>query len=226
MDLITRVRESVIGRDTAVVTPFGLRRVTYADYTASGRSLTFIEDYIRSHVLPMYANTHTETSGTGLQTTRFREEAREIVRRCLGATRDEHAVIFAGSGSTGAIDRLISILGLRIPAELDDRYHLTDLIPPEQRPVVFVGPYEHHSNELPWRESIADVVEIAEDADGHIDLADLERRLLDHAERPLRIGSFSAASNVTGIISDTTAISSLLHRHGAHSFWDFAAAAP
>ena len=79
-------------------TPFGLRRVTYADYTASGRSLTFIEDYIRSQVLPLYANTHTETSGTGLQTTRFREEAREIIRNAVGATKDEHAVIFAGSG--------------------------------------------------------------------------------------------------------------------------------
>ena len=226
MDLIARVRDSVIGKDTAVATPFGLRRVTYADYTASGRSLSFIEDYIRSHVLPLYANTHTETSGTGLQTTRFREEARDIVRRSLGASRDEHAVIFAGSGSTGAIDRLIGILGLRIPCGLDDQYHLTDVIPPDERPVVFVGPYEHHSNELPWRESIADVVEIAEDADGHIDLDDLERRLVEYSRRPLRIGSFSAASNVTGIISDTSAISSLLHRHGALSFWDFAAAAP
>lgn len=226
MDLVARVRESVIGKDTAVATPFGLRRVTYADYTASGRSLTFIEDYLRSHVLPLYANTHTETSGTGLQTTRFREEARDIVRRSVGATRDEHAVIFAGSGSTGTIDRLIGILGLRIPCGLDDQYHLSDAIPEDERPVVFVGPYEHHSNELPWRESIADVVEIAEDTDGHIDLEDLEGRLAEYGERPLRIGSFSAASNVTGIISDTSAIASLLHRHGALSFWDFAAAAP
>jgi selenocysteine lyase/cysteine desulfurase len=226
MDLISRVRESVIGRDSAVSTPFGMRRVTYADYTASGRSLSFIEDYLRSRVLPLYANTHTETSGTGLQTTRFREEAREIVRSSVGGTRGEHAVIFAGSGSTGAIDRLIAILGLRIPAGLDDKYGLTDMIPVSERPVVFVGPYEHHSNELPWRESIADVIQIAEDADGHIDLEDLERQLLAHAERPLRIGSFSAASNVTGIISDTSAISTVLHRHGALSLWDFAAAAP
>ena len=226
MDVIARVRESVIGRDTAVTTPFGVRRVTYADYTASGRSLSFIEDAIRAHVLPLYANTHTETSGTGLQTTRFREEARGIVRRCVGGDRSEHAVIFAGSGSTGAIDRLITILGLRVPAGLDDRYHLTDHIPPDERPVVFVGPYEHHSNELPWRESIADVVEIAEDTDGHVDLHDLERRLRQYSDRPLRIGSFSAASNVTGILSDTSAISALLHRHGALSFWDFAAAAP
>lgn len=225
-ELVERIRGSLIGADTAVATPFGVRRVVYADYTASGRSLDLVEDFIRDSVLPMYANTHTETSGTGLQTTRFREEARDIIRRCVGANREEHAVIFAGSGSTGAIDRLITILGLRIPANLDDRYSLTDCIPPDERPVVFVGPYEHHSNELGWRESIADVVEIREDADGHADLDDLERRLLEYADRPLRIGSFSAASNVTGIISDTSAISSLLHRHGALSFWDFAAAAP
>ncbi len=225
-DLIQRIRDGVIGSDTAVMTPFGLRRVTYADYTASGRSLTFIESYIRDRVLPLYANTHTETSGTGLQTTRFREDARDIIRECVGASRGEHAVIFAGSGSTGAIDRMITILGIRIPAELDERYGLVERIPADERPVVFVGPYEHHSNELPWRESIADVIEISEDADGHIDLEDLERRLGEYAHRPLRIGSFSAASNVTGIISDTAAISSLLHRHGALSFWDFAAAAP
>ncbi len=224
--LIEQVRNSVIGADSAVITPFGTRRVTYADYTASGRSLTFIEDYIRDQVLPLYANTHTETSGTGLQTTRFREESREVIRRCVGGRAGEHSVIFAGSGSTGAIDRLVTILGLRIPAELDDRFDLSGRIPAAERPVVFVGPFEHHSNELPWRESIADVVEIAEDPDGHIDLDDLARRLAEFSERPLKIGSFSAASNVTGIISDTSAISSLLHANGALSFWDCAAAAP
>jgi selenocysteine lyase/cysteine desulfurase len=224
-DLIEWIRDSIIGADTAVQTPFGLRRVIYADYTASGRSLRMIEDFITTHVLPMYANTHTETSGTGLQTTRFREDARSIIKESVGGG-DEHAVIFAGSGSTGAIDRLINILGIRIPAELDDRYALSDCIPAEERPVVFVGPYEHHSNELPWRESIAEVVEIREDADGYIDLDDLERRLVEFGDRPLLIGSFSAASNVTGIISNTSAVSSILHRHGALSFWDFAAAAP
>jgi len=226
MSLVETIRESVIGKDTAVETPFGLRRVTYADYTASGRSLSFIEDYISRQVLPLYANTHTETSGTGLQTTRFREDARSIVRESVGATIEEHAVIFAGTGATGAIDRLIGILGLRIPDELDKRFGLTDSIPLDERPVILVGPYEHHSNELPWRETIADVIEINEDADGQIDLAELEHRLVEFEGRALRIGSFSAASNVTGIISDTTAITKLLHDHGALSFWDFAASAP
>ena len=224
--LIELIRASVIGDDEAVAGPFGLRRVTYADYTASGRSLSFIEDYLRDAVMPLYANTHTESSGTGLQTTRFREDARRIVRDALGGNEREHALIFCGSGSTGAVDRLVAILNLRLPADLAARYQLMSAIPPQERPVVFIGPFEHHSNELPWRESIADVVTIHEDADGHVDLAELERSLEHYSGRMLKIGSFSAASNVTGIVSDTHAISSLLHRHGALSFWDFAAAAP
>ncbi|MDG2110993.1 MAG: aminotransferase class V-fold PLP-dependent enzyme, partial [Actinomycetota bacterium] len=205
--------------------PFGARPVVYADYTASGRSLSFIEDYISRVVLPLYANTHTESSGTGLQTTRFREDARRIIASCLGAT-DEHVVLFCGSGSTGAIAKLIGALGIRIPSNLDDRHQLSDHIEPDQRPVVFIGPYEHHPNELPWRESIADVVTIDEDADGHVDLAQLEAELQRFAHRPQLIGSFSAASNVTGIVTDTDAVSSLLHRHGAIALWDYAAAAP
>jgi selenocysteine lyase/cysteine desulfurase len=223
--LIEWIRQTVIGADEAVPGPFGHRRVTYADYTASGRALSSIEDYIRAAVLPLYANTHSESSGTGLQTTRFREDARRIIRDAVGGGGD-HCVIFCGSGSTAAIDRMIGVLNLRIPHDLDARYGLSKHIPAAERPVVFIGPYEHHSNELPWRESIADVVVIHEDLGGGIDLADLEAELERHRDRPLKIGSFSAASNVTGILSDTRAVSVLLHRHGALSFWDFAAAAP
>src|SRR5215471_19327624 len=162
--LLRRIRESVIGDDQVMWGPFGPRRVTYADYTASGRSVTFVEDFIRDEVLPRYANTHTESSGTGLQTTRLREDARRIIRDAVGGD-DETVVIFAGSGCTGAVDKLIGILGLRIPSTLDDQYDFGDQIPADQRPVVFIGPFEHHSNELPWRESIADVVSIPADSD-------------------------------------------------------------
>jgi selenocysteine lyase/cysteine desulfurase len=223
--LVERIRRGVIGEGELMDGPFGPRRVTYADYTASGRSLDFIEDFIRDAVLPRYANTHTESSGTGLATTRLREEARRIIRDAVGGTADD-LVIFCGSGATAAVNKLIGILELRIPAGLDERYRLGGRIPQAERPVVFVGPYEHHSNELPWRESIADVVVIGEDAGGHIDLADLESQLTRYAHRPLLIGSFSAASNVTGILTGTAAVAALLHAHGALSFWDYAAAGP
>jgi len=223
--LIEHIRNHIVGDDHAIDGPFGPRRVTYADYTASGRSLAFIEDYIRTQVLPLYANTHTETSGTGLQTTRFREDARRLIRDAVGGS-DEDCVIFCGSGATGAIDKLIGILNIRIAANLDAAYGLSDQIPKDERPVVFIGPFEHHSNELPWRESIADVVVIEEDQDGRIDLEVLEDRLQAYAHRPLKVGSFSAASNVTGIGNKTREVSVLMHRYGGLVFWDFAAAGP
>ncbi len=211
--LLERIRNGVIGKDTQITTPFGLRKLTYADYTASGRSLDFIEEAIRQHVLPLYANTHTEANATGQQTTAFREQARQQIRTAVNAS-DEDLVIFCGSGATGAINTLISQLGLR------------QLNPEDAVQVcVFIGPYEHHSNELPWRELGVQVIRIPEAPEGGVCLASLEQQLQQHQHKRL-IGSFSAASNVTGILTDQDGIAALLHRYNALSFWDFAAAAP
>lgn len=223
--LIQKIRESVIGAGQPFQTPFGSKPLIYADYTASGRALTFIEDYLRDEVLPWYANTHTETSFTGAQTTAFREQARQQIRQAVNGSEQDQ-VIFCGSGATAAINKLIDILGLRLPHDLAQRYHLQQHIPPQERPVVFIGPYEHHSNELPWRESIADVESIPLTTDGQICLDSLAKKLDEYADRPLKIGSFSAGSNVTGIKSDVPAVSGLLKEHGALVFWDYAAAAP
>jgi selenocysteine lyase/cysteine desulfurase len=208
-DLVEQIRTETIGDDLLLPGPFGPRRMVYADATASGRSLAFFEELIREHVLPTYANTHTEASATGRRTTELREEARRIIHRAVGGG-DDDAVVFCGSGATGAIDKLIRALALeRGP-----------------RPVVFVGPYEHHSNELPWRESAADVVPIAEDGAGRVDLEHLEHELRRHADRPRKIGTFSAASNVTGIVTDVDRVAIALHRHGALALFDYAAAGP
>ena len=211
--LMARIRDGIIGHDTQIQTPFGFRRLTYADYTASGRSLDFIEDAIRQHVLPLYANTHTEANATGQQTTAFREQARQQIRDAVNASSEE-LVVFCGNGATGAINTLISQLGLRT-------------LGPEQAAnvCVFIGPYEHHSNELPWRELGVNVIRIPESNAGGVCLQTLEQQLQQRQHQRL-IGSFSAASNVTGILCDQDAITSLLHRYKALSFWDFAAAAP
>ena len=223
--LIKHVRHSIIGDKQSIRTPFGDKPLVYADYVASGRSLAFIEDYIRDHVLPYYANTHTEASYTGAQITALREQARQEIKRSLNCQSDDQ-VIFCGPGATAVINKLIDILNLRLPQELSQRYLTNASISDSRRPIVFIGPYEHHSNELPWRESIAEVISIPLTDSGEMDLVFLQQQLKENAHRGLLIGSFSAASNVTGIKSDISAITSLLKQYGALAFWDYAAAAP
>ncbi len=223
--LLQKIRESLIGERQLIETSFGSKPLVYADYTASGRPLEFIESYIQQNVLPFYANTHSESSFTGAQTTQLREQSRDIIRNAVGAENDDQ-IIFCGSGATAAINKLIDILNLRLPADLDRRNDLSEKISAGDRPIVFIGPYEHHSNELPWRESIADVEVIPLDSEGHLDIDELEARLKVHRSRKIIIGSFSAASNVTGLLTDVDAVTALLHQYEALAFWDYAAAAP
>lgn len=224
-ELVSKIRDSVIGERQLIQTSFGKKPLIYADYTASGRSLSFIEDFISRQILPFYANTHTETSFSGAQTTAYRESARDSIRTAVNGSEDDQ-IIFTGAGATAAINKLIDILNLRLPAELSERHRLMEQLPSDSRPVVFIGPYEHHSNEIPWRESIADVVVIPLTNSGILDISRLESELEKYNSRSLKIGSFSAASNVTGIKTDVDRVAALLHQHGAVSFWDYAAAAP
>ncbi|KAG0492342.1 hypothetical protein HPP92_005740 [Vanilla planifolia] len=218
------LRSQLIGRDLQFDTCFGKRLLTYADHTASGRCLRYIEEYITQQVLPFYGNSHTSDSSCGEKTTRMVHEAREYIRRCVGAC-PEDALIFCGSGATAAIKRLQEVMGIAVPANL--RSQVIENLREEERWVVFVGPFEHHSNLLSWRQSIAEVVEIGIDADGLVDMEALELQLasMKYSNRP-KLGSFSACSNVTGIIADTRALSRLLHKYGAYACFDFATSGP
>jgi selenocysteine lyase/cysteine desulfurase len=217
-------RQNEVGRRACIETPFGRRLLCYADLTATGRYLHFVEAWIRQ-LRPYYANTHTAISSTGRVMTELREEARRVIGRAVHAA-DDDVVLFVGAGATAALNKLVGLIGLRISEPLEREFNLSAHIPRALRPVVLVGPYEHHSNELPWIESVAEVVEVGLTGEGRIDLEDLDRKLAMFSERPLKIGAFSAASNVTGVLSDVGAIARHLHAAGALAVLDYAAAAP
>lgn len=199
------LHDGLIGNRSTIQGPFGPRQMIYADYVASGRAHRAIEDFVMEHVLPWYANSHTRSSHCGQVMTKLRDDARKEILRCTNGGSD-HAVIFTGSGATAGLNRLVTLFGAG----------------PET--TVLVGPYEHHSNILPWRESGAKVIEIPECPNGGPDQAAITH-VLDAATGPV-ICSFSAASNVTGIITDVTALTKLFKSRGARVIWDFAGAAP
>ncbi|KAF3966379.1 hypothetical protein ACB098_02G112900 [Castanea mollissima] len=218
------LRSQIIGVDAEVDSLFGKRRLTYADHTASGRSLQCIENFINKNILPFYGNTHTSDSYVGHRTTKMVHEATSYVKKSLGGGQED-ALLFCGSGTTAAIKRLQEVMGITVPSILRDR--VLKCLRSEERWVVFVGPYEHHSNLLSWRQSLAEVVEIGLDDSGLIDMEALKLQLeiYKHANRPI-LGSFSACSNVTGIYSETRAIAKLLHQYGGFVCFDFAASGP
>lgn len=219
------LRSEVIGGRTMINTPYGERLMTYGDYTASGRSLIFVEKYMMK-IGESYANTHTEDCFLGMQTTKLYHEAKDRIRTLLNAN-DEYAVLSVGSGTTGAIQRLAQILGIyeapatRVKYDKDSKYYNPN------RPIIFVGPYEHHSNELIWKEGNAEVIEIALTEDGKFSLEDLELQISDPKYKDrIKIGAFSAASNVTGMKSPVEEITRIVHAYNGLVFFDFAASGP
>lgn len=224
------LRSQILGIDAPIETPFGERRLLYADYTASGRNLAFVEDYMRELAV-LYANSHTEDSTTGYVTTQRLKQAENRIKEILNAG-ESGRLIPCGTGATGAIYKLQELLGIALPPAT--RHFLFSIFGEhvernlrECQAVVFVGPYEHHSNEVTWREGLASVIEVGLTPDGKLDLAHLEALLQD--ERFInrqRIGSFSAASNVTGVKTPVHDVARLLHKYDALACFDYAAAAP
>ena len=232
------LREQIVGIDSSFDTPFGKRLMTYCDYTASGRCLTFVERYLQS-LQRNYANTHTEDDRTGRSMTQLLHEAESRIKRDVNAG-PAGRIVACGTGATGAIDKLQQILGVALPpatrenirADIraycgEEQLQVFEQLQRERQAVVFVGPYEHHSNEVSWRQGLATVVAVRLTADGGVDLAHLEELLQDpQYQGRQRIGSFSAASNVTGMRSPVAEIARLLNRHGAFACFDYAASGP
>jgi len=214
-------RRNIVGYDQVFRSPFGEHRIVYADWTASGRLYRPIEERLLDQFGPFVGNTHSESSVTGTAMTLAYNEAKRILKAHVHAG-DEDLIITGGSGMTGVVNKFQRILGLKAPE------HLRACLerPAAERPVVFVTHMEHHSNHTSWYETLADVVVVPPDDRGVVDLGALEHLLHEYRDRPVKIGAFTACSNVTGIFTPYHAMAKLMHRGGGVAVIDFAASAP
>jgi len=216
-----RFRKNIVGIDSSFDSPYGKKKIIYADWIASGRLYEPIEKKILNDFGPFIANTHTETSETGTLMTHAYHYSHKIIKKHVNAAEND-IIITACNGMTGVVNKLQRILGLKIQTSIVRKKD----IPEKERPVVFVTHMEHHSNHTSWYETIADVVVLPPNDELLVDPAELEKQLEKYKGRKFKIGSFSACSNVTGIIPPYRELSRIMHRYGGVSFVDFAASAP
>ncbi len=214
-------RKNIIGIDQTFVSPFGERKIIYADWIASGRLYAQIEDKMKNEFGPFVANTHTETSITGTTMTNAYHEAKNIIKKHCNADKDD-VLITAGTGMTSVINKFQRILGYKIPEQFREFIN----IPEEIKPVIFVTHMEHHSNQTSWFETIAETVVIEPNEDGLVDVEKLKVAIAKYENRKIKIGSFSACSNVTGIRNPYHELAKIMHQNGGYCFIDFAASAP
>lgn len=214
-------RDGIVGIDKTFLSPYGERKIVYADWIASGRLYEPIEKKMLETFGPFIGNTHSEASVTGVTMTLSYQYAHNLIKKHVNAGPDD-VIITAGSGMTAVINKFQRILGLKIPEQLKAYVNL----PKELIPVVFVTHIEHHSNQTSWLETIADVVCIAPTDGGLVDINDLQKQLDIYKDRKLKIGSFSACSNVTGVKTPYHKMAKLMHENGGFCFIDFACSAP
>lgn len=246
-DYFQAFRDNIVGINTCFTTPFGKKKIIYADWTASGRAYQPIEDRIVNDIMPFLGNTHTETTATGKAMTKAYEKSKQIIKKHVNADKDD-VLIFAGSGMTGAINKLQRLLGLRFPERImdyvkesrlkntheqkDDVVRIHELfnnyldIDPQLKPVVFVSQMEHHSNQTSWLETIADVEIIPNSDQGNICLSSLENLLNQYQNRQHKIVAITGCSNVTGIQTPYHEVARMAHSYNGLCFVDFACSAP
>ena len=227
----SQFRNEIIGINAYIPTPYGDKKMIYADWIASGRLYKSIEDIMMQKFAPLIGNTHSETSETGVIMTRAYNFARQIIKNHVNASQDDY-LITAGSGMTRVVNKLQRILGLRLPDKNSFFNRVTGLdlsdykIDEYERPIVFVTPVEHHSNHFSWKETIADVEIIPFDKELKVDLNAFKKLLKKYENRKIKIGAFSAGSNVTGYQPPIYELARLMHKYDGLCFVDYAAAAP
>jgi selenocysteine lyase/cysteine desulfurase len=225
-------RSNIIGLDQNIITPYGTKRLVYADWIASGRLYSQIEKRISEDIGPMVGNTHSESTSTGKAMTDAYHHAQKIVKHHVKAN-DNDILIFTGTGMTSAIAKLQRLLGLKVPEQAikfcswsHGNYNTCKDIPNDKRPVVFLTHTEHHSNHTSWFETLADVVVLEPSSDLTVSPDTLRKEIIKYKDRPLLIGSFSSCSNVTGYYPPYYELAKIMHEHNGYCFVDFAASAP
>ena len=213
--------KKIIGLNKTFDTPYGKKQIIYTDWIASGRLYSDIEKKITNDFGPYVANTHTETSETGTIITKSYHYAKKIIKKHVNANNDD-ILINAGRGMTGAVNKLIRILGFKYDGKYFEKKHLL----PEDIPLVIVSHMEHHSNHTSWLTTIADVIIVKPDKENNFSFDNLKKILTENKNRKYKIVSVSAASNITGIKTDYKKIASIAHKNNAFCFVDFAASAP
>lgn len=216
-----KFRKNIIGNDLEFETPYGNKKLLYADWIASGRLYGPIEEKMLHIFGPVLGNTHTETNFTGTTMTIAYHEAKHIIKKHVHAS-DHDVLIPVGSGMTGAIAKLQRLLGLKIP----EKWLPLLQVKPEMKPVVFITHMEHHSNQTSWEESFCDVVIVPPGDEGLVDVALFENAIREYSHRPIKYAAVTACSNVTGLATPYFELAEIIHRHGGWCFVDFACSAP
>ena len=218
----SQFRKDIVGDNIEFETPYGKKKMIYADWIASGRLYRPIEEKMTNVIGPNIGNTHTETTETGTLMTNAYHYVHKKIKKHVGAN-DNDVIITAGFGMTAVINKLQRILGLRSCVRLINE---NNCIAQEDRPVVFITHMEHHSNHTSWLETIAKVVVLEPDEENMVCVKELEKQLELHKSHKLKIGSFTGGSNVTGVIPPYYEMAELMHKHGGIAMVDFAGAAP
>ncbi|KPV42220.1 aminotransferase class V-fold PLP-dependent enzyme [Alicyclobacillus ferrooxydans] len=214
-------RRNTIGYNQPFHSPYGRLRMIYADWTATGRLYRPVEEVLLEKFAPFMGNTHSQTSMTGSAMSDAYGYASNYIKSRVGANADD-LLIPTGTGATSAINKLQRILGLRVHEKSRPYTH----VPEELKPVIFVTHMEHHSNHTSWLETIGDVVCLPPGPSGLVEPGVLRAALDDYRDRPMKIGSFTACSNVTGILTPYYELAKVMHEQGGVCFVDFAASAP